>query len=289
MSDPATASGRPSLEGLRVVSFESRRAGDMQRLLAKSGGSVLVAPSMREVPLSAESGAIAFGRALLGASVDGLILLTGVGCRILVDAMAEALGREAVIAALADTPLLCRGPKPAAVLKQLGLTATVTAPEPNTWRELLETLDARWPPAGKRVFVQEYGAANHQLLEALRARGAAAVERVQVYRWALPTDTAPLEAALRAIAEGEADAALFTSAHQVSNILSLADTLGIRDRVVQALERRVAVASVGPVTSEALVEHGLRVDIEPQSPKIGPLAVALARQARATIERKRRE
>jgi len=37
--------------GLRVAAFESRRADDMARMIAKKGGVPLVSPSMREVPL----------------------------------------------------------------------------------------------------------------------------------------------------------------------------------------------------------------------------------------------
>jgi len=67
------------------------------------------------------------------------------------------------------------GPKPVAALRELGLTAWATVPSPNTWRELLATLDARMseaPLAGVRVAVQEYGLANPELAQGLTARGA---------------------------------------------------------------------------------------------------------------------
>ena len=38
-------------------------------------------------------------------------------------------------------PVVARGPKPVAALKELGISPVVTAPEPNTWRELLSALD----------------------------------------------------------------------------------------------------------------------------------------------------
>ena len=67
------------------------------------------------------------------------------------------------MAALSRTRIAARGPKPVAVLRELGITPWVTAPEPNTWRELLAALDLKakdHPLAGSRVAVQEYGAAN---------------------------------------------------------------------------------------------------------------------------------
>ena len=75
-------------------------------------------------------------------------------------AIEPAPGRERFLAALARTRLAARGPKPVAALREVGLTPWVTAPSPNTWRELLATLDARRDEAalsGARVAIQEYG------------------------------------------------------------------------------------------------------------------------------------
>ncbi len=43
---------KSSLEGLRIVSFESRRAREMAELIRNYGGEPIIAPSMREIPLS---------------------------------------------------------------------------------------------------------------------------------------------------------------------------------------------------------------------------------------------
>lgn len=40
------------LEGLKIVSFESRRAREMAELIRRYGGEPIIAPSMREIPLS---------------------------------------------------------------------------------------------------------------------------------------------------------------------------------------------------------------------------------------------
>src|SRR5439155_4547966 len=50
---------------------------------------------------------------------------------------------------------------------------------------------------------------------------------------------------------------------------------------------RMAVASVGPTTSEMLREHDLPVDIEPEHPKMGPLIAAAAEQAGQILKHKR--
>ena len=117
MPDQANTSG---LTGLRVLSLESRRAGEMAKLISAYGGTPIVAPSMREVPLESNTEAISFARTLAAGGFDMVIFLTGVGTRALarvvetvypVAQFADALRRIAVVA---------RGPKPVAALKEFG-------------------------------------------------------------------------------------------------------------------------------------------------------------------------
>ena len=262
---------------LRVVAFESRRAAEMAALIRKQGAEPIVAPSMREVPLDEQPEARALAGALADGAVDVLILLTGVGTRALVDAMAPVLPRARLVERLAGVVLVARGPKPVAALRELGLAPALAVPEPNTWREVLAALDAALPVAGKRVVVQEYGAANPELLAGLAGRGAD-VTAVPVYRWALPEDVAPLAAAIARIAAGQADVALFTSATQVAHVLMVADRDGARAAFTRGLARAV-VGSIGPVCSEALRAAGFAVDCEPSHPKMGPLVIETLRAA----------
>jgi uroporphyrinogen-III synthase len=271
---------------LRVVSLESRRAAEMGRLLERHGCEAISAPSMREIPLTDQHEALAFGELLLAGELDGLVLLTGVGTRMLVEALATRWSVDEIRAALGRTALVCRGPKPVAALKELGLRPGWIAPEPNTWHELLALCDRELPLAGKRVFVQEYGKPNPQLLAALRDRGAR-VQSVSVYGWAMPEDTAPLRAAVEALAERRADAVLFTSGKQVEHLLSVAAELGRAAALTTALREYVLCVSIGPVTSEALREQGIDVDLEPAHPKMGHLVSALVKDGPARIASKR--
>jgi uroporphyrinogen-III synthase len=114
----------------------------------------------------------------------------------MVDALALHYSRERTAELLGSVTVLARGPKPVAALRELGLQPACTAPEPNTWKEVLAVLDSNVQLKRKRVAVQEYGITNQELLAGLEARGAA-IFRVPVYRWALPEDIAPLQAAIR--------------------------------------------------------------------------------------------
>ena len=168
------------LGGLRVVSFESRRATEMAELIRRHGGEPISAPSMREVPLSENRQALDYVARLAAGEVDIVILMTGVGLRTLARAVAVEWPPERLAAALRRATLVARGPKPVAALRELGLEPDVTVPEPNTWREILATLDAQLAVAGKRVAVQEYGVTNTEFIDGLAARGAAGAARADL-------------------------------------------------------------------------------------------------------------
>jgi uroporphyrinogen-III synthase len=270
---------------LQVVAFESRRASEIATLIRRHGGVPFVAPSMREVPLADQQEALAFARALDAGDVDIVLVLTGVGTRALVDAVAPMLPRARLVTALGRVALVARGPKPVAALRELGLTPTLIVPEPNTWREILQALDARVPVAGRRVAMQEYGVTNPELLDGLTARGAS-VLRVPVYRWALPDDLAPLRGAIGRLAGGSIDVALFTSATQVEHLQRVATEDGAAGALRAGIARTV-VGSVGPVCSEALRRAGIAVDVEPTHPKMGPLVAETLRAAPALLATRR--
>jgi uroporphyrinogen decarboxylase len=271
--------------GLRVASFESRRADDMARLIAKKGGVPFVSPSMREVALAHNQSAIDFANRLITGQIDVIIFLTGVGTRHLIAQIERHVDRPQFLAAVSDVKTVVRGPKPLAALKELGIKPTIVVPEPNTWRELLTTLDQQLPVANMVVGLQEYGVTNPSLIAGLEARGAV-VDRVHVYDWDLPEDTGPLEQNLRRIVAGDVDVAMFTSAQQVLNLLKVADDLGLAEEL-RAAFRSLVVASIGPTTSEMLRANGLPVDMEPSHPKMGHLVQEAAEQAGTLLSRKR--
>jgi uroporphyrinogen decarboxylase len=275
-----------SFAGLRVASFESRRAEEMANLIAKRGGVPFVSPSMREVALERNQAAIDFANRLITGGIDVVIFLTGVGTRILVAQIERYVDKERFLAAVSDVKSVARGPKPAAALREFGITPTITVPEPNTWRELLGTLDVRLPVANLVVGLQEYGITNRSLIAGLEARGAV-VDSVHVYDWALPEDCGPLEQNIRRIVAGEIDVAMFTAGNQVFNLLKLADELGLAEEV-RAGFRNMVVASIGPTTSEILRNENLPVDMEPSHPKMGHLVQETAQRAAELLARKRK-
>ncbi len=272
--------------GIRVTSFESRRRGEMEKLISYHGGIPTVAPSMRELPDAESPGVGEFAESLFSGAVDMLVLMTGVGTRILSDAVAASAGDERYAQALRSTTVLARGPKPVAALRLLDLEPDVTVPEPNTWRDVLSTLDRRETSLeGKVVYVQEYGVPNDRFLAELERRGADA-RRIPVYRWGLPEDLAPLRRAIGSISGDGQDCLLFTSSRQVLNLMSVAEGEGLGGRLREGMKRTL-IGSIGPTTTETLGENGISVDYEPDSPKMGNLVRETARRSAALLAKKR--
>lgn len=271
-----------SFDGLRVLSFESRRASEIGELIRRQGGDPFVAPSMRETPIEDNPEAFAFAERLFGGEFDMMVLLTGVGTRALDKVLASRYPPDAFAEALRKITVVARGPKPVAALREMKVPVTVTVPEPNTWRELLDTVAGR---PERRIAVQEYGKSNPELLDGLRARGAQ-VTAVRVYQWDLPLDTAPLRESIRRIVEGQIDVVMFTTSVQAVHLFRLATDAGLTQAVQDSL-RRAVIVSIGPTTTETLEEFGLAPDCTPSHPKMGFLVKESAEQAAGILARKR--
>jgi len=273
-------------DALQVAAFESRRADEIARLIEKHGGTAHVSPSMREVSLKDDRMAVDFAHRLLTGEIDIVIFLTGVGFRRLLEIVQRHVDRRRYLDTLSDVITVVRGPKVAAATEEVGLSPAYRVPEPNTWRELLQTIDQSIPVANQTVALQEYGSTNPSLIAGMEARGAN-VFRIPVYRCELPEDMGQLEANVRAIAGGRRDVLLFTAAGQVANVVRVAADLGLADQVQHHLNDAV-VASVGSATSQAIRDHNWPVDIEPEHPNMESLVAAAVQRSHELLARKKR-
>ncbi len=270
--------------GLNVAAFESRMAAEMARLIERYGGQPHVAPALREIPLSDNTAVLEFGKRLLAGHFEMVILLTGVGTKTMIEILQTTHSLDSVKAALARTTVLARGPKPVAALKELGLTPSITVPEPNTWRDILQVLDERGSLIEVRIAVQEYGVSNPDLLAALRERGAQ-ITPVPIYKWALPNDIALLRRVLDAIVAGQVDVLLITNAAQIDHVMQVLEQEGTTAQFKEACKKMV-VASIGPTASERLRHYDLSIDFEPSHSKMGTLVKETSQRTHVLLQQK---
>lgn len=260
------------MQGKRVAILESRLGRQLGDLVVKHGGEPFHAPALAEVP-DVDSAFIArliHDQEARPASF--VVFQTGVGTHALFKATDELGATDRLLELLERMTVVVRGPKPTAALRSRSVRIDISAREPFT---TVEVLDALRPVSldGERVIVQRYGVSNVELEEALKARGAQVVE-ITTYRWSLPEDTQPLVDLLDALERHEIDAVTVTNAAQVYNLFAVAERLG-RAKALRAALNAVLVASVGPVSTDALKKFGVGIGLEASPPKLGPLMSAL--------------
>jgi uroporphyrinogen-III synthase len=248
------------LDGLKILVPESRELDLFAAMLEGEGAAVLRCPLVSILELEDRAEADSWIELFLRAPFDDLILLTGEGLRKLL-ALCERDGLETAFReTLAKTRTITRGPKPSRVLRELGLTPGLSAPEP-TSKGVLDALmdeDLR----GRRIGVQLYpGEGGLPLVAALRERGAEVIP-VTPYRYASDEDSAHVADAIRAMAAGEIGVVAFTSTPQVERLAAVAREYGLENELAQGLAR-TPIASIGPIMDKALEAHGVAAAIRP--------------------------
>ena len=245
--------GRP-LHGKRIVVTRARtQASELARRLDALGAEPIELPAIRIEPrLDTDD----VRRAVESIHTYALVCLTSPnGVNLLFEAMA-AQGRDA--RALANATVAAIGAGTEAALASFGVMADIV-PERFVAEELVEALD-KLQLQGKPVLIARAAEGREVLPDALRKRGAQ-VDVVTLYE-TVAEKPAPdaLESAR------DADFITFTSSSTVRNFVQAAG---------DGIPKGARVVSIGPVTSKAIREVGLSVDVEAERHDIDGLVEAL--------------
>src|SRR6516165_1011983 len=182
-----------------VALAEGRQLEELVQMLEKEGATALRCPMLSILDAPDDAPILGWLDKLQAGAFDWVILLTGEGLRRML-ACADRHGRrDAMIAALAKTRTLIRGPKPGRALRDIGLGATMTAATPTTDGVIasLRTLDLQ----GRTVGVQLYSESNPPLERFLREAGAMLV-MVQPYVYAPDSDSERVGQLFQQMADG---------------------------------------------------------------------------------------
>jgi uroporphyrinogen-III synthase len=256
----------------RVIAVpEARELDVFASLLERRGAEVWRCPLVSILDAPDPGPVLAWLQEFAANGCDDLILLTGEGLRRLlgcIDRHQPAL-RDPFLASLTRVRRITRGPKPARVLRQLGLQADIEADAPTTAGVIARL--SREPLAGRRVGVQLYGTeANLPLMEFLRRSGAQALP-VAPYVYASASADTAVQELLTAMLAQRIDAIAFTSQAQVERLFAVGG-----DGPTQAALAVVEVAAVGPVVAAALQQRNVTVHAMPEASwSMKPLATEL--------------
>ena len=247
---------RRPLAGISVAVTRARaQASGLAARLQALGAAVIEAPAIRIVPID--------GPAPDLSRYDLVCLTSPNGVQLLFDRLAAG-GLDA--RSLAGIRVAAIGPGTAAALRAKGVIADVV-PERFVAEGLVQSL-AQVPV--KRALIARAATARDVLPDALRERGAE-VDVLALYETLAEPLSAEQLAAVR-----ETDYITFTSSSTVSFLLDAAGASGLG---------RARLVSIGPVTSGALQERGLRAHVEASRHDVDGLVDALlqdAARARAT-------
>jgi len=248
------------LDGLTVLVPESRELDLFAAMLEQEGATAVRCPLVRILPLTDTREAEDWITRRLAGDTADLVLLTGEGLRHLVKIAGAR--REAFLSVIAKLRKIVRGPKPARALRELSLTADVSAPQPTS--EGVLAVFAAENVMGRKIAVQLYpGDGARGLVETLRTRGAT-VDTVTPYAYASDADTADVQRAIAALKEGKIGLVAFTATPQIERLFDVAKQAGDEDALRNALAT-TPIAAVGPVVEESLERHGLKATLIPDA------------------------
>lgn len=157
------------------------------------------------------------------------------------------------------------GPATAKAVRGIGLHVDLIPP-----RYVAESLAESLTPeaSGKRLLLIRAAEARDVLPEALTHAGAH-VTIAEAYRNRIPPESIPALQRLFTTPEGYPDAITFTSASTARNLVNLLEAANL------TLPHIVALASIGPITSQALRDLGLAPSLEAPEPTIPALVQTL--------------
>jgi uroporphyrinogen-III synthase len=271
------------LNGYRILILETREEAQFSRLLTEQGADVVQCPMFTIHDAPDPAPVEAWIRRFVDKPFDDLVLMTGEGLRRLMKVVRRMEIEAAFIAAVGTARKFARGPKPGRALREIGLEPQATTEKPTSEGiiEMLSRVDLR----GHRLGLQLYPDRDHShLIGAITAQGAE-VDPVLPYVYDAQAAESNIITAIDEMAKGRIDAIALTSSGQARRLFDVARAHQCETRLREGLER-TPIASVGPVVSDELKAHGLRVAISPpegayfMKPLISAIATELGKQAR---------
>lgn len=260
------------MDALRIGVTGDRKGRELAEALERRGGLVTHGPTVTSVPPECDQRLLDQTDTILASGPAWLVASTGAGMRAWGDA-ADAHGRgRALRRFVSASAAVARGPKALGGLRGLGGHALFVSPQ-ETDADVSAWLGER-VGAGDVVAVQVHGADTGTAYESLSEAGAR-VLHASAYRCVLPEDLSPARRLVRKAVDGELDVIVATSSPAVANLFTVADQIGLRRPLVQALCTHVAAAAIGPVTAHAFEAAGAPVAVMPARYRTAELIRAL--------------
>ncbi len=254
-----------------VITRPESQSMGMAELVESLGGVPLLAPTVEIRPPEDRGRVEEFIRETARGELDFIIFLSvnSVGSLFQIADDADLTGD--LSKALEAVTVVAIGEKTLDALRGHGVEVEIV-PDNQSSQGVLESLSGT-DLKGLSIGIPRSSKADGTLRRALEGRGAK-VSEVTAYESGLPSDMVPALGLIEALGKGEIDAVTFTSASTGRNLFEIADAHSSDAELRKGL-RGAVVAAIGPATSEALREFGVRVDVVPSEHSMESLIGAL--------------
>jgi uroporphyrinogen-III synthase len=247
-----------SLLHKRILITRTRhQASELATRLEALGATVILIPTIEIAPPASFA---ALDAALTCLGTYDWLLFTSANA-------VEAFHRRAQLLHLTQLPkhIAVIGPATLNAANAIGLTVDLVPP-----RYLGESLaEALLPEAPGKSFLLVRAAQARDTIPATLTAARATVTIAEAYRNQLPPDSIPTLQILLTSPENYPDAITFTSASTARNLIALLEAANL------TLPSNITLASIGPITSEALRDLGHQPTIEAPEPTIPALVASL--------------
>ncbi|ASN06791.1 uroporphyrinogen-III synthase [Virgibacillus necropolis] len=256
------------LKGKRIGVAATRKADVISTLIQKNGGTPFVFSIQGEQILNEETSKKNV-KELMTKPFDLVLLTTGIGAETLENTADKMNLLPDFIWKLENTTLAVRGSKTVNWLKKQSLSAKFVS-EDGTMENLLNSLAARKPDTGNRLFLQAYNQDDITLKQHLENIGYY-VYLSKPYHYKEP-DYKTLSNLRQEIINELLEAVIFTSKGQVQNLFKASNK---SKEMVDSFNNEVLAVAVGKVTAHELEQKGIVNVFQPIKPKMGAMVVEL--------------
>jgi uroporphyrinogen-III synthase len=234
---------------------------EAQEQILKLGGKPYFIPAIEIKGLTDFTQIKQFIAELKAGSVDWVVFMSTNGIKHLLEAAKTLKVSMDLMTGLATTFVVAVGPKTAEACLGFGVHVDMV-PEKYSSEGLIETIkdmDLR----GKKIRIPRTTSATPTLTNKLKEMGADVLE-VYVYESGLPVDEALKTRFYGDLVSGKIDAVVFGSGLSAKNIFQMLTEKASSQQVKALLNGKVTTVAIGPTTSEALKELGVKVDVTPK-------------------------
>lgn len=250
---------RPLAKKKIVVTRPKGQADETVKLLESLGGEVVLLPMVRAVTVYDEDKFDNFLGKLVDSQIDYLIFMSVNGAKSLISIARRFKKKARLLRSLRNAIIVAVGKKTAAQLIRESIGVDII-PEEFSSAGIMRELSSR-NLRGKLICIPRTSAAGNYLADRLTERGAT-VEQYHVYETKRPK-LDNVRDFVNDLRNERIWCVIFTSPSTVENFFILCRRYIKRSELIESLNKAV-IATIGPVTGEALAEKGITVDVVPR-------------------------